>query len=112
MKLAELMEADMDLRPVNRADVDMNMQLSGGYCSDLLSQVMASAAGKQVWVTVQNHMNIIAVATIQDIRVVIICEGREMADDVIARADEESVVLLTTPRGAYELCSTLGRLGL
>ena len=44
---------------------------SGGYTSDLLSCVMAGAPHQGLWVTLQAHSNIIAVAVLLELSAVI-----------------------------------------
>jgi len=46
-----------------------------GYASDLLSDVMAHAGEGDIWVTVQAHQNIVAVATLAELSAVIVAGG-------------------------------------
>ena len=55
-------------------------EVQGAYCCDLLSWVMAHGAAGMAWVTVQTHMNVIAVATLHEMSCVIIPEGAQMVD--------------------------------
>ena len=84
----------------------------GGYTSDLLSCVMAGAKSNNIWVTLQAHMNIIAVATMLDIAAVIITENAKPEPSVIAKANEQNVILLSTPEFSYEICGKLWELNL
>ncbi len=43
----------------------LDRMVQGGYCGDLLSDVMANAPQGGVWLTVQAHQNIVAVAARQ-----------------------------------------------
>src|SRR6266545_5364582 len=69
-----------------------------GYASDLLSCVMAGAQKKSVWVTLQAHANIVAVAALLDLSAVIITEGAMPDVASIAKANEEGIILLSTPK--------------
>ncbi len=76
--------------------------LSGGYTSDLLSDVMANLKEGQVLITIQAHKNTIAVASLSGAAAVIFCHGRSVADDVIAAAANEGIALFTTPDNQFE----------
>jgi hypothetical protein len=85
---------------------------AGGYAADLLSCVMASARKKGIWVTLQSHVNIVAVAALLELSAVIITEGSQPDADTIAKAREEGVILLGTELKSYEVCGRLWELGL
>ena len=55
---------------VESAQEKLDREVSGGYASDLLSDVMANSREGDVWVTLQVHPNIIAVATLKDLAAV------------------------------------------
>jgi imidazolonepropionase-like amidohydrolase len=79
----------------------------GGYTSDLLSCVMAGAKNNNLWVTLQAHLNIVAVAAMLDVAAVIITENAQPDSATIAKANEQGVILLSTPKASYEICGTL-----
>ena len=66
---------------------------SGGYTSDLLSCVMAGAKTRRVWVTLQAHLNIVAVAALLELSAVIITEGARPDPATIAKANEEGITV-------------------
>lgn len=80
---------------------------NGGYASDLLSCVMAGAKNGNIWVTLQAHMNIVAVAAMLDVTAVIITEDAKPDSATIVKANEQGVILLSTPKASYEVCGTL-----
>ena len=82
-----------------------------GYASDLLSCVMAGASPQGVWVTLQSHLNIVAVASVKELRAVIITEGAAPDKDTIARANEEGIALLSTERNTFHVAGKLWELG-
>lgn len=86
--------------------------LSRGYACDLLSWVMAHAEPGTAWITVQNHMNVIAVASLMDFACVILPEGVTMAEDVRRKAEEEGVPVLRSGLSAYRLSGLLSAAGL
>ncbi|HHX59713.1 MAG TPA: AraC family transcriptional regulator [Epulopiscium sp.] len=82
-----------------------NNPIKGVYCGDLLSWVMAKAQSGNVWITIQSHINVIAVASLIGIPAIIIVEGSEIDDDVIKKAEEEEIAIFTTHKPAYEIAS-------
>jgi hypothetical protein len=53
------------------------IQPSGGYTSDLLSCVMAGAKSNYLWITLQAHLNIVAVAALLEVAAVIVTENAQ-----------------------------------
>lgn len=84
----------------------------GALASDLLSFVMAEGKPGWVWVTIQTHSNVVAVATLNDMAAIIVASGFEPDEDTIARAEEEGVGLLTTEQSAYQVSGRLYELGI
>lgn len=76
-------------------------EITGGYCGDVLSHVMANAKPGYAWFTVQSHENVIAVATLTDVACVVVC-GREIPPEVEQRALHEGVTLLWSSAGVFE----------
>ena len=85
--------------------------VAGGYASDLLSCVMASGSHHGVWVTLQAHRNVVAVAALLDLAAVILTEGAQPDADTLIKANEEHIVLLSTPRPTFEVVGRLWSLG-
>lgn len=109
MNIREL--ADIIGAEVNTKSVDLSREVSGGYTCDLLSWVMAHGKEGMAWITVQTHMNVIAVATLHDMSCVIVPEGIRVEDDVVSKADEEGVAVLTTGLSAFEICGRMYKAG-
>ena len=85
---------------------------AGGYASDMLSCVMAGANSQDIWVTLQSHANIVAVAALLDLSAVIITEGAKPDNETVKKANEENVILLTTPKQNFEITGKLWDLGI
>ncbi len=85
---------------------------TGGYTSDLLSCVMAGARKGAVWVTLQAHLNIVAVAALLEMSAVIITEDAQPETATINKANEEGVTLLATDRQSFEIVGRLWEMGL
>ncbi|MEW5717061.1 MAG: serine kinase [Chloroflexota bacterium] len=90
----------------------LNREITGGYSADLLSCVMARAKAGNVWVTLQAHPNVLAVAVLLELAAVIISEGAPIPDDVKVKADAEKIALLATPHTMFWVVSELARLGI
>jgi len=93
-------------------ETDKNAEVTCGYTCDLLSWVMAHGAAGMAWVTVQTHMNVIAVASLMEMAAVIIPEGIEMEAPSLEKAKEEGISVLESPLTAYEICARLAAKGL
>jgi hypothetical protein len=85
---------------------------TSGYTSDLLSCVMAGAKKGAVWITLQAHLNIVAVAALLEMSAIIITEDAQADPATIARANAEGIVLLATDKLTFEVVGRLWDLGL
>ena len=91
--------------------VEEKKEVTDGYVCDLLSWVMARGEAGMAWVTVQTHLNVVAVACLHDFSCVIIPEKIEVPDATIDKAKEEGIVIYSSPKTSYELCCELCELG-
>jgi hypothetical protein len=87
-------------------------EIAGGYASDLLSDVLANAPADGVLVTLQVHLNVVAVASHADLAAVIFTSGRTPDDDVVAKAVEEGVALYCASADTFETVGRLFALGI
>jgi hypothetical protein len=85
---------------------------TGGYAADLLSCVMAGAKHGSIWVTLQAHTNIVAVAALLEMSAVIITEDAQPDQSTIDKAQQEGIILLSTDKFTYEIVGRLWELGL
>jgi hypothetical protein len=85
--------------------------VAGGYVTDLLSDVIAHGRKDDVWVTLQVHPNIVAVAVLKELAAVVLVNGREPAPETLEQAERQGVVLLGSPLSAFELVGRLHGLG-
>ena len=90
----------------------LDTQVSCGYTCDLLSWVMAHGKQGMAWITVQTHMNVIAVASLMEMAAVIIPEGIQMEEPSLEKAREEGVAVLQRDKTAFALCALLAQHGL
>ena len=86
-------------------------EIACGYTCDLLSHVMGRGQADMAWITVQAHMNVIAVASLLDFACVIIPENLPVDSAIIERAKDEDIVILSSDKTAYELVTILAGSG-
>ena len=106
-ELAQLIEAK-NLTPQVAEDRDVLC----GYTCDLLSWVMAHGAEGMAWVTVQIHMNVIAVAVLAEMACVILPESIEMPEDSLKKAADEGLTVLQSPLTAFAICGRMAAAGI
>jgi predicted transcriptional regulator len=87
-------------------------EIQGGYASDLLSDVMANSQEGDIWVTMQKHVNTVAVAQLNGLAVIVLVNGRQPESDTIARAEEMQIPIISTPLQAFDVIGILFGLGL
>ena len=109
MKLADL-ATELGLQ-VRSARGRLQRDVTGGYASDLLSDVIANGRPGDVWITLQRHVNTVAVASMKDLAGVILVNGREPEEDTVRKAEVEGVPLLVSSLPAFELAGRLCELG-
>jgi predicted transcriptional regulator len=110
MTIAEVAEALF--LSVQAAEDKLETEVTGGYASDLLSCVMAKARQGNVWVTLQSHVNIVAVAALLQLAGIIVTEGMVPDPATLDKANEEGVPILTTECTTFSVVAQLARLGI
>jgi predicted transcriptional regulator len=89
----------------------LDREVADGYCGDLLSDVMAHAKKGEVWLTVQSHQNIVAVAVLRELAAIILVGGRAPDEETKAKAEAEGIPILLSPLSSYSLAGKLYALG-
>ena len=82
-------------------------EIHSGYTCDLLSHVMGKGQADMAWITVQTHMNVIAVASLLDFACVIIPENLPVEAQIIEKAADEGIIIFSSDKTAYELVTIL-----
>ena len=90
----------------------LDREITRGYVSDLLSDVLAHADEGALWVTLHIHQNIVAVASHKDLAAIILVQGRQPEKDTMARAEEENIPILVSGLSAFELVGRLYKAGI
>lgn len=85
----------------------LGKEISGGYVSDLLSDVMGNASENEVWITLQTHQNVMAIASLKDLAAVILVKGFEPDSEMLEHSNEEGIPVLGTSWGTFEMAGKL-----
>lgn len=107
MKTADL-EKQLGYTPMTR--YDGTAEITSGYTSDLLSDVMAGAEENSVLITIQGHKNTVAVATLAGITAIVLCSSRPVPDDMRKAAETEDIGIFSTPKNQFEVSNEIGAL--
>lgn len=83
--------------------------VKGVYIGDLLSWVMAHMKKKDVWITIQTNINIVAVATLVETSCIIVVENADIEEATIQKAEEEGIPLLKSTLSAYEIAVKISK---
>ena len=90
-------------------EVPVDVDVIGGYASDLLSNVMGQAAPGMIWVTMQGHQNI---ASLIGLSAVIVAGDAPIEEDTLKKAEQNDVLILVTSLPAYDVIGKLYELGI
>ena len=91
-------------------DGDMDREITGGYCGDLLSWVMGRAQSGDCWFTVMGNINAIGVCVLVDCACIVLCENASLDDNAKDRAEMQGVCILSSEENAYTLATKLGEI--
>ena len=91
---------------------EIDREVSGGYSSDLLSDVIANAQKNNIWITLQIHINIVAVANLQELAAIILVNGREPEEATLKKAKQENIPILLTELSTFEIVGKLYEMGI
>jgi len=108
MTLAEVVER-LELRVLTSKGVG-DTKVTGGYTCDLLSDVMANSKTGNLWITMQTHQNVLAVARLKDLAGIVIANGRRPDEETTRKANEEYVTVLATDESAFNISGQLYQL--
>jgi hypothetical protein len=86
---------------------NLDATVSNGYVSDLLSDVLANSDENDLWITLQIHPNIVAIASIKGLSGIVIINGREPQEETVKKAEEENISIVVSTMTAFELSGKL-----
>ncbi len=108
MKISEIAEK-LNLKSiVNSSDEE----ISSGYVSDLLSDVVGNAREGAALITIQVHRNVVAVANLVGLGAVIITHGRVPEEEVLESAKKNNVNILSSDESAFTVAGRLYEMGI
>jgi hypothetical protein len=84
-----------------------DVEVKGAYTSDLLSDVMAHAKDGGALITIQAHKNTVAVASLVNISVIVICNSRPLPDDMLSAAKDEGIAVIRTKENQFTVSGKL-----
>ena len=88
----------------------LQREIKGGYTSDLLSDVMGHAQEGDVWITIQTHNNVMAIASLKEIAAIILVKGHVPEEDTLEESNNENIPILSTPLQTFEITGQLYKL--
>lgn len=110
MKLKEIVEK-FNLEVACVPD-GLEAEVTGGYASDLLSDVLANGEDGNIWCTLQIHQNIIAVASMKRLSAIILVNNRRPEEETVRKAEEENIPVLITNLPAFDIVGKLYEFGI
>jgi hypothetical protein len=109
MKTLEQIARYMDLTVQVDGDLAEHV-VTGGYACDMLTWVMAHARSTDIWLTILNSINVIAVAVLTECACVLLTEGVELPEEVAQRARDKGVIVMRTTMPTFEACACISAL--
>lgn len=85
----------------------LNREIRGGYTSDLLSDVMGNAAEGNIWITLQSHKNIMAIASLKELAAVVLVKGFLPEEETITESESEGIPVLSTSSQTFEITGAI-----
>ena len=106
MKLHKIID-QLELHILCDTPAKEHIEGNGGSTGDLLSDGMGALEEQQIWITIQTHRNVIAVATLKEAAAVILVKGSELEEEALHLAQEEGLCVCSTPLSAFEVSGKL-----
>jgi len=85
----------------------LDNDISTGYCSDLLSDVMGNSKEGDLWITLQTHKNVMAVASLKDLSAILLVNNLKANADTLEASNEENIPILGTSLSAFDICGKI-----
>lgn len=104
MKLSELITK---LNGETLCAGDGEREITGVIVGDLLSHIIGEADEGMVWVTIQIHLNVSAVAVLKELPILVLASNRKPSEELLAKCAEEKIALVVLRKSAYEVCVLL-----
>lgn len=105
MKTIDIIGA-LDLKVIS-GQKGLSNEVTGGYVSDLLSDVMGNAKEGNIWITLQTHQNVVAIASLKDLAAIIVVRGAVPETDTFERSNVENIPVLSTELDTFTIAGRL-----
>ena len=110
MKLKEIVERlALEVKTKGGA---LDYDVKRGYASDLLSDVLANASEGDLWITLQVHQNVVAIAGMKGLSGIVLINSRGPEEATLRKAEEEKIPVMVSKLTAFELIGRLYNLGI
>jgi hypothetical protein len=110
MKLREIVKKlNLD---VKSGEARLNSDVNRGYVSDLMSDVIANTKKGDLWITLQVHINIVAIATMKELSGIILINSRQPEAATLEKAKSGNIPILVSQLPAFEVAGRLYGLGI
>ncbi len=106
------MKTTLLVNDFNLVTPDYENGISGVICCDLLSLVMGKGEEKNIFVTVQNNLNSVAVATLHDFSCIILTYNQKASKEFISKACENNLVVFETSLSTFDAICLLNSKGI
>jgi len=110
MKLEDIV-SKLDLEVLSGRK-NLDREVTRGYASDLMSDVIANAGNNDIWVTLQTHLNIVAVASMKELSGIVLINGRRPEKETLDRAVQEEIPILVSSLPSFEVVGRLYSYGI
>lgn len=107
MKVKDILNSDFTLVAGGGG---IEKEVDDVYICDLLSFVMSHVKSGSAWLTIQTHINIVAVAVMTEISCIIICEGEKLDENARVKADEENIPVISFNGTSYDAAIKLNEM--
>lgn len=84
-------------------DVPLNKEVKDICIGDLLSFIMANGQADDLWLTVQKHVNVVAVASLLEFAGIVFVYGVDPDNETIQKANQEGIPLFKSSLSTYDL---------
>lgn len=88
----------------------LDREITGGYTCDMLSDVMGNIDPGMIWITMQMHANVLAIASLKDLSAVLLVNGASPDENTLLKGQAEEVVLVGTTLPAFEISGKIYQL--
>ena len=82
-------------------------EIKGGFAGDLHSWAMANAREDYLWFTIMGNINTVAVASLNDVAGVVLCQNSPMNQQALEKAIEEGITIYKTDKPMFDMCGLL-----